>query len=120
MGVIARRPSPVMEVLEQSQYGVLYIERNHGIKLVYRHYLSPCDYYADVVYIGDDGYLDAYHIHGRDVETYLGLFLNSETAEQIRKEVASVKTIDDFYGLLNRLLKTTFCIDGHDTYHICY
>jgi len=101
---------PIKEVLEQNEYAVLYRERFHkGVKLVHKHYLG-CDYFADVIYIGDDGFLDIYHVQGRlRSEEYLSLFLDSETAEQIRKEVMSVTSFEDLYRLFDRLLKTTFC-----------
>jgi len=109
--VRANIQQPIMEVLEQNEYAVLYRERFHkGVRLVHKHYLSGCDYFADVIYIGDDGFLDIYHVQGRlRSEEYLSLFLDSETAEQIRKDVMSVKTFEDLYRLFDRLLKTTFC-----------
>jgi hypothetical protein len=109
--VRAKVQGPIMEVLEQREYAVLYRERFHkGVRLVLKHYLSDCDYFADVIYIGDDRYLDVYHVQGRlSREEYLSLFLDSETAEQIRKEVMSVKTFEDLYKLFDSLLKATFC-----------
>jgi hypothetical protein len=106
----AKVQGPIMEVLERREYAVLYRERTvGGVKLVLKHYLSDCDYFADIVYIGDDGYLDVYHVRTLDREDYLRVFLDSETAEQIRKEVMSVKTFEDFYKLLDSLLRATFC-----------
>jgi hypothetical protein len=113
--VRAKVQGPKIEVLEQREYVVLYRERFHeGVGLVYTHYLSSCDHFSDIIYIGDDGYLWVFHTSSlaRVREDYLSLFLDDETTEQIRNEVWSVKTFDDFFKLMDKLLKTPFCESG--------
>jgi hypothetical protein len=108
--VKAKVQGPMMEVLERNDYAVLYRERfGKGYRLVYRHYLSACDYFSDVIYIDDDGFLWVYHMRGRNREDYLSEFLDSESTQKIRDAIMSVKTFEDFAQLLDRLLKTTFC-----------
>jgi len=117
--VRAKLQRPVIEVLAETSYAVLFRQRfNHGIRLVHRHYLG-CDYFEDAIYISDDGFLNVYYTNGRAEEDYLKLFLDDETAEQIRKEVMNVKTFEDFYRLMDMLLRATFCDAGHDKYRIC-
>jgi len=120
MGVVrAKVQGPIMEVLERREYAVLYRERTvGGVELVLKHYLSDCDYFADVVYIGDDGYLNIYHVRTLDREDYLKLYLDDRTATEIRREVMNAKTFEDFYKLLDSLLKTTFC-KSESGYRIC-
>jgi len=121
MGVVrAKVQEPIIEVLEQREYAVLYRERTDGgVSLVHRHYLG-CDDFMDIIYISDDGFLYVYHVHGRHSEDYLKLFLDGETAEQIRKEIMDVKAFDDFNKLFEKLLKTQFC-EGKKSgqYRIC-
>ena len=119
--VRAKLQRPVMEVLEQNGHAVLYREKFHnGVRLVYRQYLTGCDDFSDIIYIGEDGYLFVFHVHGRlNREDYLHLFLDDKTASQIRSELLSIKTFRDFKMLFDKLLNTTFCYSGRGTYHIC-
>jgi hypothetical protein len=117
--VRAKLQRPVIEVLEETGNTVTFRKRvDFGVMLVHRHYLG-CDYFEDVIYLSDDGFLNVYHVNDETDEDYLKVYLDRETAEQIRREIMSAKTFEDFARLMDMLLKATFCDAGHDKYRIC-
>jgi len=123
---LATESAPPREVLAQRSDRELYRERGkYGIRLVDKHYplRGYGNYYADAIWLGNDGYLEIYHVHdnwnGTGAETYLKVTLNNETAEEIRKEMMAVKTFSDFRTLYNKLINATFCNDGENGAYIC-
>ncbi|MFZ8808673.1 MAG: hypothetical protein ACO2PN_11295 [Pyrobaculum sp.] len=106
------------EILEQNDYMVLYRDvLNDGVVL--KHCL-PCE--CDTIYLSGDR-LRIYHEREPSkeamvpeslasllppasfVKEIMHVILDSETAEQIRKEMINVRTFIDFCDLVDRLLR---------------
>jgi len=122
---LATEPAPSKEVLVQKSDRELYRERRkYGIRLVDKHYplRGYGNYWADVIWMGDDGYLEVYYVHdswnGTGAERYVGVTLNEETAKKIRDRIMAVKTFRDFRNLYDELINATYCNDKDGAY-IC-
>ena len=122
---LATEPAPSKEVLVQRSDRELYRMRTkYGIEVVDKHYplRGYGNYWANAIYIRDDGYLAIYYIHdnwnGTGAERYVAVMLNDEMARKIRDRIMAVRTFRDFRSLYDELLNATYC-NGEDGAYIC-
>jgi len=121
----ATESAPSKEVLVQRSDRELYRMRTkYGIEVVDKHYplRGYGNYWANAIYIRDDGYLEIYYIHdnwnGTGAERYVAVMLNDEMARKIRDRIMAVRTFRDFRSLYDELLNATYC-NGEDGAYIC-
>ena len=117
--------APSKEVLVQMSDRELYRMRTkYGIEVVDKHYplRGYGNYWANAIYINDEGYLEVYYVHdnwnGTGAERYVGVTLNEEMARKIRDRIMAIRTFRDFRSLYDELLNATYC-NGEDGAYIC-
>jgi hypothetical protein len=121
----ALNKKPDKELLARRSDRELYRQKTkYGIEVVDKHYplRGYGNYWANAIYIRDDGYLEVYYVHdnwnGTGAEREISITLNEETARKIRDRIMAVKTFRDFRSLYDELLNATYCNDEDGAY-IC-
>jgi len=116
---------PDKELLTRRSDRELYRMRTrYGIEIADKHYpmAGYGNFYAYVIYLGDNGYLDVYEVrdnwNGSGRVGYVDVQLDEKTAAQIRSELLSIKTFRDFRSLFDKLVQATYC-NGEDGAYIC-